>query len=114
MGASAVQLAAAAGVTVVSVASQRNLESVRTLGAKHVFDYNSATVVDDIIGALEGTEFVGIADCIGEEASVKAWTPVYEKLGGRYGTVDPWPVNMPEGLQGGGGRFHMSNLSVRG
>jgi hypothetical protein len=31
---------------------------------------------------------------------VAAWTPVYQALGGRYGTVLPGPKNLPEGIKG--------------
>ncbi|KAF2197454.1 oxidoreductase-like protein [Delitschia confertaspora ATCC 74209] len=100
IGASAIQLAVAAGLVVVAVASKHNIENVKALGAKHVFDYNSSTVTDDIVAALKGTEYAGVCDCIGSSASEKAWTPVYEKLGGRYGTVVPQPSDLPEGIEG--------------
>lgn len=108
-GASAIQLAVAAGVTVISVASKHNLENVQTLGAKFAFDYNSPTVAEDIIDALKGTDFVGVCDCIGTEESTRAWTPVYKALGGRYGTVSPQETGVPEGIQGGGGRSFLSS-----
>ena len=105
MAASAIQLAVAAGIIVVSVASKHNIEKVKALGAKHVFDYNSPSVADDIINSLQDTDFVGICDCIGLEHAAKAWSPVYKKLGGRYGTVTPSPVGVPEGIEGGPGTF---------
>jgi hypothetical protein len=52
--------------------------------------------VDDIITALEGTDFAGICDTIG---AAEAWIPVYKKLGGRYGSVLPLE-NGPKGLEG--------------
>ena len=99
VGASAIQLAAAAGVKVVSVASKHNIENVRELGAE-VFDYNSSSVVDDIVKALEGTTFAGVCDCIGSPDAAAAWAPVYKKLGGRYGTVMPGAQGLPEGIEG--------------
>lgn len=51
VGSNAVQLAVAAGYEVVTTASPRNFDHVRALGASAVFDYNSSTVVQDIIGA---------------------------------------------------------------
>jgi NADPH:quinone reductase-like Zn-dependent oxidoreductase len=101
VGATAIQLAVGAGVKVVSVASKHNLDKVKDLGADAVFDYNSSSVADDIITALEGTEFAGICDTIGTPDAAKVWAPVYKKLGGRYGTVLPPNENFPEGIQGG-------------
>lgn len=100
VGAAAIQLAAGAGVKVVSVASKHNLDKLKDLGASAAFDYNSSSVVDDIIAALEGTDFAGVCDCIGSDATAKAWTPVYKKLGGKYGSVMPQAQGLPEGIQG--------------
>jgi len=85
-------------VKVVSVASKHNLDKVKEVGASAVFDYKSPTVADDIVAALKGTEFAGICDTIGTDASAKAWAPVYEKLGGRYGSV--LPATVPAGIEG--------------
>ncbi|KAF2657225.1 GroES-like protein [Lophiostoma macrostomum CBS 122681] len=102
VGASAIQLAVGAGHTVFSVSSSRNIAAVKELGASEVFDYNSSGVADDIISAIQssGTEFVGVADCIGTPDAAAAWTPVYKKLGGRYGSVMPEPKGLPEGIEG--------------
>jgi len=60
VGSNAVQLAVAAGYTVVSTASPRNHDRVRELGATHVFDYASETVVQDIVGAIAGAPVAGV------------------------------------------------------
>ncbi|MFY9927072.1 MAG: zinc-binding alcohol dehydrogenase family protein [Streptosporangiaceae bacterium] len=59
VGSNAIQLAAAAGYEVITTASPRNFEYVRSLGASQVFDYNSPTVVPDIIKAFEGRTLAG-------------------------------------------------------
>jgi NADPH:quinone reductase-like Zn-dependent oxidoreductase len=100
VGATAIQLAAGAGHKVVSIASKHNLEKLKDLGAAAAFDYNSSTVTDDIIAALEGTEFAGVCDCIGSSDAAKAWAPIYKKLGGRYGSVMPGAEGLPEGIEG--------------
>src|SRR5690242_17032121 len=100
VGATAIQLAAGAGHKVISVASKRNIDGVKALGAAEVFDYNSASVADDIVAALKGTEFAGVCDAIGSPDAAKAWTPVYEKLGGRYGSVMPGASGLPAGIEG--------------
>lgn len=100
VGATAIQLAAGAGHKVVSIASKHNIDKVKDLGADAVFDYKSPSVADDIIAALEGTDFAGVCDCIGTPDAAKAWAPVYKKLGGRYGSVMPSAQGLPEGIEG--------------
>lgn len=89
-----------AGVKVVSVCSQKNIAKVKDLGASEVFDYNSPSVVDDIIKALSGTEYVGICDCIGTEETGAAWSPIFKKFGGKYASVTPNQPGIPDGIQG--------------
>jgi NADPH:quinone reductase-like Zn-dependent oxidoreductase len=65
VGASAIQLAVAAGLKVVSVAGKHNIEKVKQLGASEVFDHGDADVAQKVIKALEGTQYVGVSDCVG-------------------------------------------------
>ncbi|UPL00286.1 hypothetical protein LCI18_011220 [Fusarium solani-melongenae] len=80
VGATAIQLAAASGVTVVTTASPVNHEFVKSLGANAVFDYKSPTVVEDIAKALEETEFVGVYDAIGVDSSFDAVSDILDRL----------------------------------
>jgi NADPH:quinone reductase-like Zn-dependent oxidoreductase len=82
VGGNAVQLAAASGVKVVATCSQRNFEYVKSLGASEVVDYNDPSATDDIVKALQGTEFAGVFNSIGEEKTWKACGAVAEKMGG--------------------------------
>jgi NADPH:quinone reductase-like Zn-dependent oxidoreductase len=59
VGSNAIQLAAAAGYEVITTASPRNFEYVKSLGASQVFDYHSPSVVPDIITAFEGRTLAG-------------------------------------------------------
>ncbi len=59
VGCNAIQLAAAAGYRVVTTASPKNFDYVKSLGATHVYDYNSPTAVADIIAVLAGAEVAG-------------------------------------------------------
>lgn len=59
VGGTAVQLAASAGYEVVSTASPKNFDHVKRLGAAHVFDYKSATLVDDLSAAVRGRQLCG-------------------------------------------------------
>lgn len=69
VGSNAIQLAVAAGYEVVTTASAKNFAYVKSLGAAEVFDYNSPTVIDDLVAALKGRALVGGVDCIGPGAS---------------------------------------------
>lgn len=59
VGANAIQLAAAAGYSVVATASPKNFGYVTSLGATEVFDYRSKSIVADIVAALQGKDVVG-------------------------------------------------------
>ncbi len=59
VGSNAIQLAAAAGYEVITTASPRNFNYVKKLGASQVFDYNSKTVVKDIIATFQGKTLAG-------------------------------------------------------
>lgn len=88
VGALAIQLARASGVTVLATASARNLGALKSeLGAEHVFDYKSASVVDDIVAAVRdlrdtrGVEFAGAFDAISEPGIFKAALgPIFDRL----------------------------------
>jgi NADPH:quinone reductase-like Zn-dependent oxidoreductase len=54
VGSNAVQLAVAAGYEVIATASPRNFDYVRSLGASLVLDYNSPSIVGEVIAAFEG------------------------------------------------------------
>ncbi len=59
VGMNAIQLAVAAGYDVVTTASPRNHELVRSLGASRAFDYRSPTAVRDIKQHLAGRRVAG-------------------------------------------------------
>ena len=59
VGGTAVQLAASAGYKIISTASPKNFDYVKRLGASDVFDYKSATLVDDLVAAVRGHQLSG-------------------------------------------------------
>jgi NADPH:quinone reductase-like Zn-dependent oxidoreductase len=59
VGSNGIQLAVAAGYEVITTASPKNFDYVKKLGASQVFDYNSETVVEDLIDAFKGKTIVG-------------------------------------------------------
>ena len=101
VGSSAIQLAVASGLRVVSTASKRNFEYVKSLGAETVIDHSSPTVVDDLVTALKGSIFVGAYDSIGLPESVRPVAEVVSKLGGGMiaDVLDP-PSDLPAGVEG--------------
>ncbi|KAI1342725.1 zinc-binding oxidoreductase CipB [Xylariaceae sp. FL0016] len=74
VGCNAIQLAVAAGYSVVATASPKNFDLVKRLGASAVFDYRNPTVVPDILAAIGGSHCVGAVDAVGSEA----WAPTAE------------------------------------
>ncbi|KUL83203.1 hypothetical protein ZTR_10004 [Talaromyces verruculosus] len=81
VGSVAIQLAAAAGLTVVATASPRNHGFVRACGAHTILDYKSPTVVGDIANMLRNVRFVGVFDSIAETQSFEAITKIVNTLG---------------------------------
>jgi NADPH:quinone reductase-like Zn-dependent oxidoreductase len=59
VGGTAVQFATSAGYEVVSTASPKNFDRVKSLGATHVFDYNSTSLVDKLSVAVRGKQLCG-------------------------------------------------------
>jgi NADPH:quinone reductase-like Zn-dependent oxidoreductase len=82
VGSTVIQLAVASGLEVISTASKRNLEYVKSLGAKHALDYSEPTVVEDILSLLKRTEFVGAYDAISIPDSLKPTAEIVSRLGG--------------------------------
>jgi NADPH:quinone reductase-like Zn-dependent oxidoreductase len=73
VGSNAVQLGVAAGYDVVATASAKNIDYVRRLGARVVFDHSSPTVVDDLAEALQGVTLAGaLAVTVGSAAHCAA------------------------------------------
>lgn len=69
LGSNAIQMARAAGLDVLSTASERNFEHVKKLGASIVFDYSSESVVDDIVAELDSRDpglCAGIFHAVGD------------------------------------------------
>ncbi|KAF1344795.1 chaperonin 10-like protein [Delphinella strobiligena] len=106
VGSTAVQLAVASGVTVISTASKHNHDYVKGLGAKEVFDYNSSSITDDIVKAIKnsGKEFAGIYDSISLPESFKHNFEVAQKAGGSktIATVLPPPEDKPSDVDAKG------------
>jgi NADPH:quinone reductase-like Zn-dependent oxidoreductase len=105
VGTNAIQLLVAEGYEVGAVASKKNHELCQDLGAKHVFDQSSDTVVEDIARTFENTEFAGVFSCLMTKEVLENVVDVYVKTGskGKIGSVlppgMPLPVELPAGLE---------------
>ncbi|KIN00301.1 hypothetical protein OIDMADRAFT_145793 [Oidiodendron maius Zn] len=68
VGCNAIQLGVAAGYEIFTTSSPKNFDYLKKLGASQVFDYNSNTVMQDIISAFDGKQAAG-AMAIGDGAA---------------------------------------------
>jgi len=60
VGSNAVQLAVAAGYSVIATASPHNHDRMRELGARHVVDYRSGSAVRDVVALVDGRPVAGV------------------------------------------------------
>lgn len=95
VGATAIQFADAAGLTVITTASAHNHEFVKSLGANAVFDYKSPTVVEDVARKLANTDFVGVFDAISEPPTFEMVQAILDLLKADVRTVSALPYDKP-------------------
>jgi NADPH:quinone reductase-like Zn-dependent oxidoreductase len=91
-GSNAIQLAVAAGYEVITTASPRNFAYVKELGASEAFDYNSPTVIRDIISAFAGRRLAG-AIAFGTTAAPACVKIVASCKGNRFVAIATPPVS---------------------
>lgn len=82
-----IEIAKAAGYTVVTTASPRSFDLVKKYGADSVFDYKSPTVAADIIRAHPG--LTKAVDCFSEGDSTSICAAVLKPSGGKVVTLLP-------------------------
>lgn len=80
VGATAIQLAVAAGLKVITTASSQNKDFVESLGAQTVIDYKSPNVVEEVANALRGSQIAGVFDAISETRSFETVIKILESL----------------------------------
>lgn len=97
VGSNAIQLAVHAGYEVITTASPRNFDYVKSLGASEAFDYNSPTVVDDLVAALKGKKLASAYDAIGVFHPI---ADVLTRVGGEHSiaSVLSVPEDLPSGI----------------
>ncbi|KAJ3454748.1 hypothetical protein MRS44_013348 [Fusarium solani] len=81
VGSTAIQLAVASGFRVVSTASNRNHDAVRSLGASIVLDYKSPTIVSDAVEVLKDCDLAGCYDAISESETLEPLGAILGQLG---------------------------------
>ena len=97
VGSNAIQLAVAAGYAVITTASPRNFDYVQALGASQIFDYHSATVVQDIIAAFRGQTLAG-AIAIGTGSAEHCADIVHACNGNKFIAMTSPSVSFASGL----------------
>lgn len=106
VGSNAIQLAVAAGYEVITTASPRNYDYVRQLGASEVFDYNSPTVVQDIIDTCRGKTLAG-ALAVGAGAAKACVAIAGACAGAKRVAIATFPLSFEGLAKGGNVGFHM-------
>ena len=94
VGSNAIQLAAAAGYEVLTTSSPRNFDYCKRLGAAKVFDYNSPSVVRDIVRCLDGKTVAG-ALSIGSGAADKCFDVLGKCKGTKFVSMASYPLPEP-------------------
>lgn len=82
VGSCGVQLATLAGYEVVAVASKKNHDMVKSLGAKTCFDQSDTNLVQGIVANLKGKDVVGAFDAISTDATLPSLCEILDVCGG--------------------------------
>ena len=94
VGCNAIQLAVAAGYEVFTTCSPKNFDFVKKLGASRAFDYNSKTVVQDLIRAFSSKTTAGALSM--GPGSARACMDVLDKCkGDKFLSMASYPVPQP-------------------
>ena len=101
VGSNAIQLAVAAGYDVITTASPKNFDYVMKLGASQVFDYNSTTVVADVVKAFKGQTIAG-ALAIGQGSTKVCLDIVQACRGDKVVAIATPPVSFDDAPLGRG------------
>lgn len=94
VGCNAIQLAVAAGYEVITTCSPKNFDFVKKMGASQAFDYNSKTVVNDIIHAFEGKTNAG-AISVGARSAENCLDVLDKCKGDKVISMASYPVPQP-------------------
>ncbi|KAL1968650.1 hypothetical protein VTN77DRAFT_1476 [Rasamsonia byssochlamydoides] len=100
VGSNAIQLAVAAGYEVITTASPKNFAYVKNLGASQAFDYNSASVVEDLVAAFKNKTIAGVLDTVNRNGAIQHCADVLRRSQGKkvVSTVMQPPEKLPGGV----------------
>ncbi|KAF7196324.1 Dehydrogenase orsE [Pseudocercospora fuligena] len=101
VGLTTTQLASAAGIRAVAIASERNHGLCKEMGASQVLDQKDPDLVDKLVAAIgKKDDFVGIFDTISWDDTYANDYKILEKFGSsRLLITHPVPENVPAGVQ---------------
>ena len=99
VGSNAIQLAVAAGYEVITTSSPKNFEYVKKLGANLAFDYNSKTVVRDVIEALKDKHIAG-GLAIGNGSAMACLDIVHGCKGDKFASMASFPISFESHTKG--------------
>jgi NADPH:quinone reductase-like Zn-dependent oxidoreductase len=104
VGSSAIQLAVATGVRVITTASKSNFDYVKSLGAYEVYDHSSTEAIHHVKKVLKAGDYV--FDCIGTLDTQEACAEILSAIGGGILPIVLWPEgNFPDNVKPGLGEF---------
>lgn len=83
IGSCGVQLGAAAGYEVFAIASMRNHDLLKSIGATECFDYHNTDLVSDIVRRLRGRNIVGAYDAISQPSTIRTLSKILYQCEGR-------------------------------
>ena len=95
VGCNAIQLAVAAGYDVITTCSPKNFALCKRLGASQCFDYNSKTVISDLITTLKAVDFAG-ALSMGINSDGQCFEIVSKCRSGKFVSMVSFPRQEPE------------------
>jgi NADPH:quinone reductase-like Zn-dependent oxidoreductase len=87
-----IQLAALSGLDVIATTSPKNFDLLKSYGAKHLLDYRSPTIVEEIQKLTDG-KLEYIFDCYSAGGSVETTVKTLSPSGGHIVTVLPYDAS---------------------
>ncbi|CAM6085519.1 unnamed protein product [Calypogeia fissa] len=82
VGSNGIQLGVCSGYEVFTTASPKNFEYVKRIGANQVFDYNSQSIVEELVDALKGKTIAGVLSCIADNGVIEVCAEVLRRSHG--------------------------------